>query len=1016
MAVENGLINAKMNAETGSNIISPVIRNSMVNCMPITIHVGNSSNSDQKDWTLKLKEKMQSKSHALDQAASVEIEKELHEQLKIQHKKFFEKLEIITDYTSIAREHIYLHQIFTELWITDDEFNKLYKEHEVIEIESSSSTSGKPYLNSMKCTDIFRPIEGQRQLRVAITKGIAGIGKTTYVKKFLLDWAMMKAHQEYDFVFAFQFCELNLMSEERLSLLQLVQQHYPHMKQLSETYLENSARCLFIFDGLDERRFPLEFEKTPVCSDVTKLLPLQSLLINLIKGNLLPSASIWITTRPSAMNQIPSSCIHRVTEIQGFQDKEKEEYFMRKCQDEHLTNKIIALIKKKTNLWVMCYVPAFCWILATVLEHIFKSYCAEEFRMDTITEIYTNFIVVMVTYHHQHRGHGKEKTEKTLQLLQSDRVALLNLGKLAFQYLKSQTFVFYEEDLKSFNVDTSSIFGVFCKEYYIEYTVLSHKRAYSFVHATVQEYFAALYIFVSYHNEKCNLMSYSILDWFWKIFTKPTLFQVCKSACNEVAHSQTGHLDFFLQFLCGLGKKKIQKCLQGLLTHMQEWEDDLQKTSNYIKDLLHQDIHPERCINLFHCLNELNDKSVMREIITSIQHGVLSSKKLSLADYSALAFVLKTTDIDKEEFDLSKYRTSPGGLRRLSPVVKYFQKIMLRGSVMDEKMISAIGALLLSDKNEIKELCLINNTLQDLGLKKLSAVLVNSRCRLETLILRRNDLTYQCSEDLVLILRTNRILKKLDLKYNQLKDTGVKQLSDALKDSDCEIETLGLWGNSFTHCCCEKLALALKINQSLRNLDLGDNAIGDRGLKLLCHAIKDDGCKLEKLELHRTGLTENCCEELVLILRTSERLKTLELGYNNLGDVGVQRLSEALKDPNCKLQRLGLYRNNLTKACCPDLASGLKASSTLTELNLTGNNLQDSGVRLLFSTLKDAQCPMQVISLKGNGLTAACCEDILSALRVNRTLRVLNLQLNNLGSAIKLQHIAQQSNCQINLE
>ncbi|XP_055501296.1 NACHT, LRR and PYD domains-containing protein 3-like [Leucoraja erinacea] len=937
---------------------------------------------------------------------SVLLVEEPYEQIKIHHKKFLtEKFEYITDYTSVAGERIYLLERFTELWITDNEYSKLYKEHEITKIE---------YFNSMKCHDIFRPLERQRQLRVVITKGIAGIGKTIYIKKFLLDWALMKAHQEFDFVFAFQFCELNLMSEERLSLVQLVQQHYPHMKQLSTTFLEDSVRCLFIFDGLDESRFSLEFENTPACSDIAKLLPLQSLLTNLIKGNLLLSASIWITTRPLTMNQIPSSYVDKVTEIQGFQDEGKKIYFSRKCQDRQLTEKIIKLVRKKPSLWMMCHVPAFCWIMATVLEHAFKSRCAEEFSGDTVTEVYTNLLIVILTYHHQHRGHGKEKVGKTFQLFQSDQMALLNLGRLAFQFLKSQTFVFCEEDLKFFNVDISSIFSGFCREYYIEYTPLSHKRVYSFVHTTVQEYFAALYIFVSYHNEKRNLMSCNMLSRVWQIFQKPTFFQVCKIACNEAIQSHTGHLDLFLQFLCGLGKKRIQTCLQGLLINIQDWEDDLRHTSNYIKDLLHQDIHPERCINLFHCLNELNDKSLMSEIIRSLQHGVLSSRKMSLADYSALAFVLKTSDMNKEEFDLSICRTTPNGLKRLSPVIKYYEKIMLTGTIVDEEMISSISALLLSTKNQTKELCLMNNTLGDLGLKTLAAALMSPSCRLETLILGRNDLTEQCGEDLISIVRTNRILKKLDLKYNRLKDAGVKKLSVALKDTDCETETLGLWDNDFTYCCCEELALALKTNQSLRNLDLGCNEIGDLGIKLLCTAIKNDGCKLEKLELRQTGLTEECCEYFSSTLRTSQRLIHLELGYNNLGDVGIQRLSEALKDPNCKLQTLGLYRNNLTNACCPDLASALIASSTLTELNLASNNLRDSGVKSLVAALKDNHCAIQVVSLKGNGLTAACCEDILSALRVTQTLRQLNLQCNNLGnSASNLQHFAQQSNCKI---
>ncbi|XP_069755406.1 NLR family CARD domain-containing protein 3-like isoform X1 [Narcine bancroftii] len=873
-AEKNGMIHLKMNADTGSSIISPVIMNSSVSCMPITIKMESLYKHGQKEKSF--------------------------ENIKTHHKAFLkEKLEYITDYTSIAGERIFLLERFAELWVTDGDYNKNYKEHELTEIEPCLPRYDKTHTN---IKDIFRPTQGQRPLRVIITKGIAGIGKTIYVKKFVLDWAMMNAHQEYDFVFLFQFCELNLISAERLSLLQLLQQHYPHMKQLSETYLEVSAHSLFIFDGLDESHFSLEFEKSPVCSDVKKLVNLQSLLTNLIKGNLLRSASIWITTRPSTMNHIPSSYIDRVTEIQGFQDEEKEKYFLRKYQDKELTEKILTMVKTKNSLWMMCYVPAFCWILATVLEN--RSLCAEHFKDDTVTEVYTNFLIVIVTYHHHHRGHGKEKTEKTFQLLHSDRLALLNLGKLAFQCLKSQTFVFPEEDLKSFNIDASSIFSGFGREYYIENTVLSHRRVYSFVHTTVQEYFAALYIFQSYHSERRNLMSSSILRHFWEKFSNPTFFQVCKSACNEVIQSHTGHLDLFLQFLCGLGKENIQKCLQGLLTHIEKWDDDLQNISNYIKELLHLDIHPERCITLFHCLNQLNDKSVMAEFIKPICQGVLTSQSLSLAGYSAFAIILNRQK-DKEEFDLSKYRISPLGLRRLSPVVQNFKKIILTGRIMDEEMIGSISALLLSTKNQIKELCLINNKLGNLGLKRLAAALMNSSCRLQTLILSRNDLTGQCSEGLISILRTNRILKTLDLKYNQLKDTGVKQLCVALKDSECEIETLRLWCNDFTHCCCEELFLALKANQSLKNLDLGCNKIGDLGMKHLCTAIKDDGCKLEKIELHQTGLTEKCCADLASALRTSQRVIYLELGYNNLGNRGIQRLSEALKDPNCKLQTLG---------------------------------------------------------------------------------------------------------------
>uniref|UniRef100_A0A4W3I6M9 Si:dkey-222h21.11 n=1 Tax=Callorhinchus milii TaxID=7868 RepID=A0A4W3I6M9_CALMI len=786
-----------------------------------------------------------------------------------------ERLEYMTEYTAKAGERVCLNKRFTQLRITEGE-REVYYEHELAEISSGSPSHERLLSDLIKQQEIFKVLPGKVKPRVVVTRGIAGIGKTVSVRKFILDWAMSHAHEEFHFVFAFPFCELNLISENRISLIQLVEQYYPCMKHLKDIFADESTRSLFIFDGLDESLFSLDFRRNPICSNVAEAVPLQSLLTNLIEGKLLSSASIWITTRPLAKYWIPSGSIDRVTEIHGFNDEEKEQYFRRKCEDRHLAKKIIAVVKKQRNLFVMCCVPAFCWILATVLEHVFKSPRAKMFRGESVTEVYANFLVVMVTYHHEHRGHGKERIEKSHTLLLSNQEAILNLGKLAFHYLCSQTFVFYEKDLKLFNIDITSVCGAFCKEHCIEYTLLSDRKVYSFIHATVQEFFAALYVFVSYHNEGRNMFAAGLLQRFWGIFSAPSFFQVCRDACNKVVRSPTGHMDFFLRFLCGLGRKQIQKCLQGLLTHEDERKDDLLQTVNYMKEVLQSDIPAERCINIFYCLSELKEKSVINEIQQSLDYGVLSSQKLSLADYSALAFVLQMSDGERKEFDLSMYRTSADGLKRLLPVIKFFQNITLT-----------------------------NNSLGNSGLRKLSAALMSSSCRLEKLVLSSNDLTEECCADLISILKTNPILKDFDLAYNKLSDSGVAQLSNALKDSDCEIQALGLWGNELTECCCTTLSEALKVNQTLRSLDLGDNKIGDLGVEQLCDAIRNSGCKIENLRLHHTGLTDACCETIASMLRTKQSLIEMELGFNNIGDVGLQSLSAALVNPNCKLETLG---------------------------------------------------------------------------------------------------------------
>ncbi|KAJ7997965.1 hypothetical protein DPEC_G00217630, partial [Dallia pectoralis] len=259
-------------------------------------------------------------------------------------------------FEGIAREGnpTLLNKIYTELYITEGGSGEVNNEHEVRQIETTTRKQARPE-TAIKCNDIFKPIPGQdKPIRTVLTKGVAGIGKTVSVQKFILDWAEGKANQDLQLVYSLPFRELNLMKVEKLSLIQLIN-HFSIETKTARISNYTNYKVLFVFDGLDECRLPLDFKNNKSCSDVTESTTVDMLLTNLIKGNLLPSALLWITTRPAAANKIPSLCVDQVTEVRGFNDPQKEEYFKKRFSDEDLASRIISHIKTSRSLHIMCH-------------------------------------------------------------------------------------------------------------------------------------------------------------------------------------------------------------------------------------------------------------------------------------------------------------------------------------------------------------------------------------------------------------------------------------------------------------------------------------------------------------------------------------------------------------------------------------------------------------------------------------------------------------------------------------
>ncbi|XP_034151441.1 protein NLRC3-like [Esox lucius] len=735
-----------------------------------------------------------------------------------------------------------LNKIYTELYITEGGSGGVNNEHEVRQIETTTRKQARPRQETaIKCNDIFKPIpEQDKQIRTVLTKGVAGIGKTVSVQKFILDWAEGEANQDVQFVFSLPFRELNLMKSKEFSFIQLIN-HFSIETTKARISNYSEYKVVFIFDGLDECRLPLDFKYNKSCYDVTETTSVDVLLTNLIKGNLLPSALLWITTRPAAANQIPSECVDLVTEVRGFNDPQKEEYFRKRFSDEDLASRIISHIKTSRSLHIMCHIPVFCWIVATILEHMLTTDDKVELPK-TLTDMYSYFLVFQSTHRNVKYDGKKEST--------------LKLGQLAFQQLQKGNLIFYEEDLKECGIDINeaSVYSGVCTQIFKEECGLNQYKVFCFVHLSIQEFLAAVYVFLSFNNSNKNLMDEQQSTFLKTQFRKIPEINFHKTAVDKAFQSKTGHLDLFLRFLLGLSLESNQKHLRGLLTKTRSSSQSYEETIKYIKEKIRESPSSERCINLFHCLNELNDHSLVEEIQRYLSSGRLSGKKLSPAQWSALVFVLLTSKEEIDVFDLKKYSKSEEGLLGLLPVIKTCRIALLSGCGITKGCASLVSALK-SNPSHLKELDLSNNDLKDLGIMELSALLKDSQCRLETLRLSGCGITEEGCASLVSALKSNPShLKELDLSNNDLKDTGVEKLSALLKDPQCRLETLRLSGCLVTEEGCASLVSSLKSNPShLNELDLSYNHPGDSGVRLLSAGLEDPHWRLEKLNMDHGG-------------------------------------------------------------------------------------------------------------------------------------------------------------------
>ncbi|XP_035862442.1 NACHT, LRR and PYD domains-containing protein 12-like isoform X4 [Sander lucioperca] len=755
-----------------------------------------------------------------------------------------------------------LRKIYTKLYLIDGDCGEVNIEHEVRQIETAFNRCQNSSETLIKCEDIFKtkPNQLDKPIRTVLTKGIAGIGKTVLAQKFILDWSEEKANQDIQLLFSLPLRELNFLKNETRSLMELLCDFSPGLKESGIKDLQ-MYKVMFLLDGLDECRLPLDFNGNKRCCEATQSASVDVLMTNLIAGHLLPEAKLWITTRPTAANCLPPQYVDRVTEIRGFNNLQKEQYFNKKIDDENLARRVIANIKSTRSLYIMCHVPVFCWISSIVLGEM----CAKAGggkMPKTLTQMYIHFLA-----HQTAQIHVKYGKEQHLDS-QGNSKLIMALGKLAFQQLEKGNLIFYEDDLRESGIDVkdASVYSGVCTQVFREESWMQHK-VFCFVHLSVQEFLAALYVHVMYKAYGVNLMTEELEQ----VDHAMPVSELHKAAVDRALKSDNGHLDLFLRFLLGLSLESSRDLLRGLNIKVETCDSQShEETIKYIKEKINQTHQSERYINLFHCLNELNEHILVEEIQRHLDSDRdLAMDKCSAARWAALVFVLLTSPEKPEEIHLKKYSRTEDGLFRLLPAIKASRSAKLNDCNLTADCCQKLSEAFSSYSNELIHLNISDNNLQDSGIMSLCAGLQSPHCRLKTLRLNRCGLTQGCCEKLASVLSwPSSHLRELDLSDNDIEDPGVQQLTTGLGNVVCKLETLRLSFCNITEKGCGFLASAVKSNPShLSELDLSYNHLGESGVKLISEALEEGRSELTKLRVdHNTehwfkpGLRRYACE------------------------------------------------------------------------------------------------------------------------------------------------------------
>ncbi|XP_072288245.1 NACHT, LRR and PYD domains-containing protein 3-like [Pyxicephalus adspersus] len=567
--------------------------------------------------------------------------REIHEKHKLHLMK---RTEILAEHkppgTTLEPQRFFINERYVNLVVVStDQFRKRPK-NELIQSGVKHEECLKEIqtgLEHISPNRLFRwSHQSQCVPHAVMVSGVPGIGKTTLIQKFVNDWVMGKLYQRFAFVFSFRFRDLN--EEKELSLEEMILQQYPYLESQIGNILQDPERLLFIFDGLDESIHQMDFRSSKL-SNPKQRTDFGEIVVSLVRQSLLKGCSVLITNRPSRMASVDTGVFQRIAEIMGFLPEDRLIFFKNFFGNEELLEKAFHYVQENDTLYTFCYIPSYCWIVCTVLSMCFKAQPTNTDQLmeslpKTVTQLFVTFVANILANHNQHTGDSHTARE-----------LLTSIGWMAEHGVKNHMIVFDDRYLKSFNVrNDTHLFSCFMME-----SGQPPNVDYTFLHLTLQEFFAALAHFIDYNADRLQ------------------------KTLNASESYNDGRVEILLRFLCGLSDSSSRFLLKS---HVGELST--QASRDVITWMQHkiteEQISDKReLLNTFYYLHESRNKALVSQCIGSNKVD-LSGVSLTPLDCSVLSSVLQSCR-KLEEVNLDSCNIQDEGFCKLLPALHSMEKL-----------------------------------------------------------------------------------------------------------------------------------------------------------------------------------------------------------------------------------------------------------------------------------------------------------------------------------------------------
>uniref|UniRef100_A0A8C0KQT5 NLR family pyrin domain containing 13 n=1 Tax=Canis lupus dingo TaxID=286419 RepID=A0A8C0KQT5_CANLU len=835
------------------------------------------------------------------------------------------------------------------------------------------------------------------QPQTIILEGIAGVGKTTLAMKAMLHWAEgFLFQQRFSYVFFISCHKVKDMKDTTFA--GLLSWDWPDSQVPIEELMSHPERLLFVIDGFEEMDMPSNLDNSPPCTDWYQQLPVNRILFYLLKKELVPMATLLITTKEYRTKDLKKLLLNPwFVQILGFTEGDREEYFIRYFGDQKKAKKVLYWVRKNETLFYFCSAPLVCWTVCSCLKRQMVRNPHFQISTQTTTSLYVHFFSSLFA------------TAEVSLSEQNWPGQWSALCSLAAEGMWFRNFTFTKEDLKHKCLEAHLIGSLLRLN--ILRKVNDCEECVTFTHQSFQVFLGAMFYVLwgtkgsiggpAKHEEMRVLLNNALVDrnFYWNQMALFFFGLLKRSLIRELEDT----------LCCKVGQRIMDELL--------EWAEELKSYDIVLNRF--------EFLHFFSCLYETQEENFVRQILSHLLEAdinIFGNQQLQVSSFclkhcrslsklrlSVTSSILQTEltfsiyqwqDICSvfcnghvSELDLSNSKLNTSSMKKLcyelrNPRCK-LRKLTCK-SITPVKILKEL-VLVLHGNNRLTHLNLSSNNLGVPVSTMIFKTLRHSACNLQYLCLEKCNLSAAIYQDLALHVSSTQRTTRLCLGFNPLQDDGVRLLCAALTHPECALERLVLWFCQLGAPSCRYLSEALLKNKSLTHLNLRRNKLRDEGVKFLCKALSHPDCSLQNLDLSDCSFTADGCQELANALRHNHNMKILDIRNNDVQDNGVKHLCEVLQDPYCELNTLGpplstlalggnniglscvlydaeqhpwLEKCNLTPACCQHLSSVLTSSKSLINLNLLENDLEPIGVSILWKALKKSMCKLQKLGLK----------------------------------------------------